>query len=39
MKMQDPFCSGRCLTEPVFVSSAQQRGAGPSEPVGSRSRG
>ncbi len=29
MKMQDPFCSGRCLTEPVFVSSSQQRGTGP----------
>ena len=23
------LCSGRCLTVPVFVSSSQQRGAGP----------
>ena len=27
--MRDPFCSGQCLTEPVFVASSQQRGAGP----------
>ena len=29
-KIQDPFCSGRCLTAPVFVLSAQRKeGHGP----------
>jgi len=27
MKMQDPFCSGRCPTVPVFVLSVSQRGS------------